>query len=314
VQTLWSLLDFLGKAVIVVAAFGACVAIVASRARQRPDGVPGVRLVEVGVQRKRRAESLARALLPPRARKAAEKEARAREKRELKEGTPADRNVFVLDFDGDLRATAVTALREEVTAILGVATPTDEVVVRLESPGGVVHGYGLAASQLARLRARNIPLTVCVDKVAASGGYLMACVASHIVAAPFAVLGSIGVVASVPNANRALTRLGVDFMDITAGEHKRTVTLFGPLREEGVAKLKSQVEETHDLFKSFVHEMRPALDVARVATGDHWHGTHALELGLIDELGTSDDCLLAKAEGAASSRCAARPAARSASA
>lgn len=297
-QTLWSLLEFLGKAVIVVAAFAACVGIVAARSRRRREGLPPVHLVEVGAQRRRRAESLRRALLPDRERKAAEKEARALAKRESKEASPPDRSVFVLDFHGDVRASAVTALREEVTAVLGVAAEGDEVVVRLESPGGTVHGYGLAASQLARLRARGIPLTVCVDKVAASGGYLMACVAGHIIAAPFAILGSIGVVASVPNANRALTKLGVDYLDVTAGEHKRTVSFFAPLREEGLAKLKSEIEDTHALFKTFVHEMRPALDVERVATGEHWHGTRALALGLIDALGTSDDCLLAKAEGA----------------
>ncbi len=297
-QTLWSLLDFLGKSFIMVAAFGACVAIVASRARQKRDGLPGVRLVEIGAQRRRRVEGLQRALLPPAARKAAEKAARARAKQEQKDGPPGERNVFVLDFDGDLRASAVSALREEVTAILGVVTAGDEVVVRLESSGGVVHGYGLAASQLARLRTRKIALTVCVDKVAASGGYMMACVADRIIAAPFSILGSIGVVAAVPNAHRALSRLGVDYTDVTAGEHKRTVSFFGPIREEGMAKLKSQVEETHDLFKAFVQQMRPSLDVERVATGDHWHGTHALALGLVDELGTSDDTLLAKGEGA----------------
>jgi serine protease SohB len=296
-QTLWSILDFLAKAVIVVAAFGACVAIFASRARKRREGPPAVRLIEVGSGRRRRAEELKIALLPERDRKRAIKAARARAKEEARAGDPA-RNVFVIDFDGDMRASGVDGLREEVTAVLGAVGDQDEVVVRLESPGGTVHGYGLAASQLARLKARGVPLTVCVDKVAASGGYLMACVASRIVAAPFAILGSIGVVAMVPNAHRALARLGIDYLDVTAGEHKRTVSLFGPLREEGLAKLREEVGETHELFKSYVQSMRPSLDVARVATGEHWHGTHALELGLCDELGTSDDLLLQKGEGA----------------
>ncbi len=296
-QTLWSVLDFLAKALIVVAAFGACVAILASRRRRRREGLPEVRLVEIGAARRRRAEQLEIALLPERERKAAGKAAQARTK---ERAAAAERGpcVFVLDFDGDLRASGVESLREEVSAVLAAAKDQDEVVVRLESPGGTVHGYGLAASQLARLRARGIRMTACVDKVAASGGYLMACVAERIVAAPFAILGSIGVVAAVPNVNRALGKLGVDYADVTAGEHKRTVSFFGPIREEGMAKLKEQLEETHELFKSFVHSMRPSLDVATVATGEHWHGTRALELGLCDELGTSDDVLLAKAEGA----------------
>lgn len=298
-QTLWSLLDFLGKAVIVVAAFGACVAVVGSRTKRRREGLAPVRLTEIAEPRKQRAEGLRRALLPDAERKLAEKEAKATEKQKKKSGGDRPKKtVFVLDFDGDLRASAVEALREEVTTIVGVAQPDDEVVARIESPGGTVHGYGLAASQLARLRAKGIALTVCVDKVAASGGYMMACVGQKIVAAPFAIVGSIGVVASLPNAHKALEKLGVEYRDITAGEYKRTVSVFGPVREEGLAKLQSQIEETHELFKAHIHAMRPALDIARVATGEHWYGTKALELGLIDELGTSDDVLLAKGEDA----------------
>jgi serine protease SohB len=301
-QTVWSLLDFLGKAVIVVAAFGACAAIIGSRTRRRKEGLAPVRLTEIAEPRKRRAEHLKRALLSDADRKAAEKEAKAadkqKKKQEKKAGEPRTKTVFVIDFDGDIRASAVEALREEVTTIVGIAQPEDEVVARIESPGGTVHGYGLAASQLARLRDKNIALTVCVDKVAASGGYMMACVAQKIVAAPFAIVGSIGVVASLPNAHKALEKLGIEYRDVTAGEYKRTVSVFGPVREEGLAKLQSQIEETHELFKAHIHAMRPALDIGRVATGEHWYGTRALELGLVDELGTSDDVLLAKGDGA----------------
>lgn len=296
-QTVWSLLDFLGKSIIVVAAFAACLALIGSRAKRRREGLAPVRFTEVAEPRRRRAEHLKRALLPEAERKKAEKEAKANDKRD-KGKEQKTKTVFVLDFDGDLRASAVEALREEVTTILGVAQAEDEVVARVESPGGTVHGYGLAASQLARLRAKGIPLTVCVDKVAASGGYMMACVAQRIVAAPFAVVGSIGVVASVPNAHKALEKLGVEYRDITAGEHKRTVSFFGPIREEGLAKLQTQIDETHDLFKAHIATMRPSLDVARVATGETWYGTTALALGLVDELGTSDDVLLAKGENA----------------
>jgi serine protease SohB len=310
-QTLWSLLDFLGKAAIVVASFGACLALLLARTRRRQPGPAPIELTEIGLQRKRRADALRRDLMPRGARKVAEKAARASAKRE-EEQAGLDRRVFVLDFEGDLQATAVESLREEVTAILGVAQAGDEVLVRLESAGGTVHGYGLAASQLARLRARAIPLTVCVDRVAASGGYMMAAVAQRIVSAPFAILGSIGVVATVPNAHRALERLGVDVTDITAGEHKRTLTLFGPLREEGLAKLKEQLEDTHVLFKDFLRSMRPSLDIDAVGTGEHWYGTRALELGLVDGLATSDDVLGEKAEIARvyQVRCARKPSLR----
>jgi serine protease SohB len=205
--------------------------------------------------------------------------------------------LFVLDFHGDLEATRANALREEISALLQVAQPQDEVLLRLESAGGVVHGYGLAASQLRRIRDHGLRLTVAVDKVAASGGYLMACVANHILAAPFAIVGSIGVVAQLPNFNRLLRENHIDYELHTAGEYKRTLTLFGENNDEGRAKFREELEQTHGLFKSFVAANRPQLDLARVATGEHWYGSQALELLLIDEIRTSDDYLLHKAKG-----------------
>ena len=202
---------------------------------------------------------------------------------------------FVIDFKGDLKASAVSSLREEVSAVLDVATPDDEVVVRLENHGGLVHEHGLAASQLARIRDRDIPLVVCVDKVAASGGYLMACVASKIYAAPFAILGSIGVLAQIPNFNRLLDSHGVDFEQITAGRYKRTVTMFGKNTDADRAKLKEELEDVHTLFKAAVSRYREDLDLDTVATGEHWYGTRALELGLADEILTSDELLLQRA-------------------
>lgn len=202
--------------------------------------------------------------------------------------------VFVLDFDGDIKASAVESLREEITGILTLATPTDEVVIRLESGGGMVHAYGLAASQLARLTAKNIPLTACVDKVAASGGYMMACVADKIVAAPFAVLGSIGVVAQVPNVNRLLKKFDIDYDIYTAGKYKRTVTVFGENTPEGKEKFVEDLHDTHDLFKSFVQTHRPAVDVEEVANGDVWYGTQAIDKHLIDEVLTSDEYITSK--------------------
>jgi len=199
--------------------------------------------------------------------------------------------VFVVDFKGSIDAKEVSSLREEVTAILTVATKNDEVFVRLESGGGMVHGYGLASSQLDRIRQHEIPLTVSVDKVAASGGYMMACVANKIIAAPFAILGSIGVIAQLPNFNKLLKKNDIDFEQFTAGEFKRTVTMFGENTEKGKEKFIEELEETHVLFKDFVSEHRPSLDLDKVATGEHWFGTKALELGLVDTIQTSDDYL-----------------------
>ena len=213
------------------------------------------------------------------------KEAKTRKKNNQK--------VYVLDFKGDMAASAVESLREEITLILATAKAgRDRVVLRLESPGGMVHGYGLAAAQLVRLRDAGFNLTICVDKVAASGGYMMACIANEIVSAPFAVLGSIGVVAQVPNFNRLLKEHNVDFELYTAGQYKRTVTMFGENTEEGKAKFEEELQQTHVLFKHFVEKYRPQLNVEKVATGEHWYGQDALDLNLVDKLQTSDEYLL----------------------
>lgn len=223
--------------------------------------------------------------------KKAEKLARKQEKKTGEQRTK--KRVYVLDFQGDIKASATEELRESITAVLSIAQPTDEVVVRLESPGGLVHGYGLAASQLARITQKQIPLTVCVDKVAASGGYMMACVADKIVAAPFAVLGSIGVVAQLPNFNKVLKKHDVDYEIFTAGEYKRTVTMLGENTEKGRRKFMEDLEETHVLFKEFVGEHRPKVNVDEVATGEIWFGRRALEKNLIDYISTSDEYLTA---------------------
>ena len=207
-----------------------------------------------------------------------------------------EKRIFVLDFDGDIKASAVKHLREEISTIISTANKDDEVVVRLESGGGMVHGYGLAAAQLVRLKEAGLTLTICVDKIAASGGYMMACVADKILAAPFAVVGSIGVVSQIPNFNKWLKKHDIDYEMFTAGEYKRTVTMFGENDDEDRAKYTEELEQTHELFKHFVTTYRPELDLAKVANGDHWYGEDALKLNLVDELSTSDAYLLQQME------------------
>lgn len=226
--------------------------------------------------------------------KARRKALSAQEKQDKKAGVRKSR-VFVLDFDGDIKASAVDSLRHEISALLAVAEPTDEVVLRLESGGGMVHSYGLAASQLARIRDAKIPLTVCVDKVAASGGYMMACIGDKILSAPFALLGSIGVVAQLPNIHRLLKKNNIDVEVLTAGEYKRTLTVLGENTEQGREKFLQDLQTTHDLFKQFVVQYRPKLDIDAIATGEVWLGTDALAQQLIDQLQTSDEYLSKRA-------------------
>ncbi|MDT0635005.1 protease SohB [Spectribacter hydrogenoxidans] len=292
---------FLVKAVTVVAAIGLLVAWIAATVQQsRQISGDGLEIHNVNQRFDRMVSTLQDELLDKPARKARDKRRKAETKQKAKAaklGKPDNKGrLFVIDFDGDIRASAVTNLREEITAVLQVAEAEDEVLLRLESAGGLVHSYGLAASQLRRLRDRGIRFTAAVDKLAASGGYLMACVADRIVAAPFAIIGSIGVVGQMPNFNRLLKEKNVDIEMHTAGEHKRTLTMFGENSDAGRAKFREELESTHGLFKQFVSDNRADLNVDRVATGEHWHGTQALDLGLIDAVGTSDDLLLTAAK------------------
>lgn len=202
------------------------------------------------------------------------------------------KNIYVLTFNGDIKASAVCALSKEISAVLNVATPQDEVIIRVESPGGVVHGYGLAAAQLMRIRQRHIPLTICIDKVAASGGYLMACIGNKILSAPFAIIGSIGVIVQIPNFNRVLKDKHIEFEQLTAGDYKRTLTLFGENTPEGKEKLQEEIEVVHEQFKNLISEYRQQVDINQVATGEHWLGQQALHLKLVDEIKTSDDYIL----------------------
>jgi serine protease SohB len=291
---------FLLKALTIVVSIVVVLIMIAGLSRRsQPSGVLTVE--KLNERYRQIADVLQQAVLNKASWKKREKQEKKGAKQRNKAATTRDdhrKRIYVLDFKGDIRASGVENLREEVSAIASVATDKDEVVLRLENPGGAVHEHGLAASQLLRLTERSIPLTVIVDKVAASGGYLMACVADRIIAAPFAVIGSIGVIAQIPNFHRVLQDKGVDFEQITAGKYKRTVTMFGHNTDEDREKLKEELEDIHVLFKLMVARHRPSLDVETVATGEHWYGTRAGELGLIDELGTSDDYLMAAAPDA----------------
>ncbi|MDR3476848.1 MAG: protease SohB [Gammaproteobacteria bacterium] len=291
---------FSAKAVIIVALILILVAGIIAIASKGKDTLKGkMNIKNLNQKYKETKEHLLLTILPKDQFKQFQKNEKVAEKNKKKARSPEhDKNVYVLNFCGDIKASAVSALREEVTAIIGIANPEDEVVVCLESAGGMVHAYGLAAAQLARLREHKIPLTIIVDKVAASGGYMMASVANKILAAPFAIIGSIGVVVQLPNFNRLLKDNHIDFEQLTAGDYKRTLTMFGHNTEEGREKLKEEIEEIHHLFKNSILQYRPELNIDQVATGEHWLGTQALELKLVDDILTSDDYLLRQSQKA----------------
>lgn len=292
---------FLAKTATLVVAFAVTISMVAKilgTVRRRPGERGHLEVHHINNHLRETADTLMDEMLEGSARKRHTRQIRRenrKRRREMRLGDPRPR-LFVLDFVGDLNASGTGALREEVSAILQITQPTDEVLVRLESTGGFVHSYGLAASQLRRLREHELRLTVAVDKVAASGGYLMACVADQIIAAPFAVIGSIGVVAQLPNFYRWLKKNDIDVELHTAGEFKRTLTMFGENSEAARSKFLAELEETHALFKAFVSEHRPQVAISDVSTGEHWYGSRALEMRLVDHLKTSDDYLLEQAK------------------
>lgn len=294
---------FLAKIVTVVVAIVALL-VIAKSVGGRSGGAKGeLEITNLTEQHKQTVEQLEHHLhddafikARDKAEKKAEKEKNKLREKEIKKATKEgeldskrEPHLFVLDFNGSIDAKEVASLREEVTAILAVAREGDEVLVRLESGGGMVHAYGLASSQLDRIKAANLPLTIAVDKIAASGGYMMACIADKIVSAPFAVVGSIGVIAQIPNFNKLLKKNDIEFEQLTAGEYKRTLTMFGENTDKAREKFKQELEETHGLFKDFIRQHRPELDLDKVATGEHWFGTQAKELGLVDEIKASDD-------------------------
>ena len=298
---------FLAKIVTVLAAIVALIVVAKSVGGRTGSAKGELEITNLTEQRKQTVEQLEHHLhddafikARDKAEKKAEKEkAKSREK-EIKKASKGgdldskrEPHLFVLDFVGSIDAKEVASLREEVSAILAVARVGDEVLVRLESGGGMVHAYGLASSQLDRIKGANLPLTIAVDKVAASGGYMMACIADKIVSAPFAVVGSIGVIAQLPNFNKLLKKNDIEFEQLTAGEYKRTLTMFGENTDKARDKFKEELEETHGLFKDFIRDHRPALELEKVATGEHWFGTQAKALGLVDDIQTSDDVVTA---------------------
>lgn len=303
---------FLAKVVTFVVAVVVLISVIVSAAQKDRDDHEGdgeLKIRKLNEKYQKLREAIQARLMTDSERKAFEKSRKKEQKAEKKaskaKAREADKSeegksrIFVLDFDGDIKASDTDPLRRSITAVLSVADPEhDEVVIRLESGGGLVHAYGLAAAQLDRIRSKGIPLTACVDKVAASGGYMMACVADRIVASPFAILGSIGVVAQLPNFHRFLKKNDVDFEVLTAGEHKRTMTVFGENTDKGRQKFLEDLEDTHVLFKEYVSERRPDVDIAKVANGDIWFGQRALEVKLIDEIKTSDEYLIEACERA----------------
>lgn len=294
-EHLFDYLEFLAKTVTIALAVVAVIGVgVSFRLRQSTGETGHLEITKLNDRLDDMRRTFKQALLDhPQFKKFLKEENRLRKKAmKVRDEPSSKRRIFVLEFNGDMAASKVTHLRNEITGVLSSCREDDEVLVRIESPGGMVHGYGLAASQLERVRQQKIKLVTAVDKVAASGGYLMAAVGDHIIAAPFAVVGSIGVVAQVPNVHRLLKKHDIDVEVLTAGKHKRTLTVFGENTEQGREKFIEELEDVHVLFQDFVKANRPQVSIEEIATGEAWYGRRALEHQLVDELVTSDAYLV----------------------
>ena len=303
---------FLAKAITIVLSIGVVAGLIASAGQKSKKGEKkgNIRVTQINEHIDGLRDTLRASILDKEQLKVIEKAEKKKIKAENKikkkatvknsEGSGKDdsitKRIFVLNFEGNIAADAVESLREEITAILSMATKDDEVILRLESPGGMVHAYGLASSQLLRIKNKNIPLTICVDKVAASGGYMMACLADRLVAAPFAIIGSIGVLVQLPNFHRVLKKYDVDYEIISAGEYKRTLTHFGEITNKGKDKVKEDVENIHQIFKDWVKTYRPSVEIDTIATGETWVGSQAKDRYMVDDIKTSDECVIEACE------------------
>ena len=282
-ETVFLILSIVVVLAVLAAAILLILRVLAANRSERRQSAADLDIIDLTDQLHNRAAKVSRRLLP----KKQWKELIKRNEEKTYEST-----VFVVDFHPKLRAREVQALRKEIDVITQVATPRDEVLVRIDSPGGTVTGYGQAASQLLRIHNLGIPLTICVDEIAASGGYMCAAVADKIIAAPFAFIGSIGVVAGIPNFVGLMNKLGVRYLELTAGENKRTLTPFSEPTPEKEAVEQERLEAIHTAFKDLIKERRPNLDVDRVADGNYWLALDAKKLGLVDIIQTSDEYLV----------------------
>ena len=282
---------FLAKALTIIISIGAVLSMVVSASQKTNRGKDNgeIEILPLNIDFEKTKNKLRIATVEESEKKIERKKIKKESKNKNAFNLKSKRRVYVVNFEGNIAASAVDNLREEITAILSVANKKDEIVVKLESSGGMVHSYGLASSQLDRIKKAKLKLTICVDKVAASGGYMMACVGDKIIAAPFAIVGSIGVVAQMPNFNKLLKKHDIDFELLTAGEHKRTLTLFGKNTDKGREKFIEELNETHELFKEYVSKRRPNVDINKIASGEIWFGSRAKELSLVDEISTSDE-------------------------
>ncbi len=289
--------DFALKALIIVVAIGGLAILIVRLMRSAEPKDREIKVRSLNERYDDMRDAMNGALLDKKQRKAHLK-ARKKALKALRGEAPGKR-IFVMAFKGDMRATAVKQLGQQIDAVLTVARPgADEVVLRLESPGGTVTGYGLGAAEILRLREHKLKVTASVDQVAASGGYMMASAADRIVAAPFAVVGSIGVVAPIPNLHRLLKKNEIDFEEMTAGEWKRSVSVLGEISPAGREHFRGKLEDTHGAFKAHVGRCRPKVDIARVANGDTWLASEAVDLELVDEIATGDELLFRARESA----------------
>ncbi len=174
------------------------------------------------------------------------------------------------------------------------------VIVHIDSPGGTTSGSEQLHDALLELKAKK-PMVVVVDGLAASGGYMAAVAADHIVAQSASLVGSIGVLFQYPNFTDVLKTIGVKVEEVKSSPLKAAPNGFEPTSPEARAAIAAIVMDSYDWFKGLVKEGRKLDDeaLARVSDGRVFTGRQAVDLKLIDELGNEKTAIawLAKEKG-----------------
>ena len=168
------------------------------------------------------------------------------------------------------------------------------IVLKVNSPGGTVTGSHILYNEILKLKAKsNIPLVVCMMDIATSGGYYISLPADHIVAHQTTITGSVGVVFIRPKFMGLMDKIGVNIETSKSGQDKDMGSPFRPTTENEVKSFQAIIDELAGLFKSKVllHRKSKVEDIEEIMTAKIFTARQALELGIIDQIGFTDDAI-----------------------
>ncbi|WP_343192796.1 S49 family peptidase [Buchnera aphidicola (Taiwanaphis decaspermi)] len=202
-------------------------------------------------------------------------------------------NLYILDYNDKIKKNKIKKLREEISSIILVAKKNDEVLLRLENTSDIVYEYGLVIAQLQRLRKKGIKLIISIDKIVSNGGYIIACVADHISASPFSIIGPINIVVNIPNIDKYTQTSNLNNQLNDCNTFTK-LTLIKNNTKIYVNKIFNKLDIKKYIRNSFIKDMRPSLNLNKIFNQNYWIGENAINEKLIDSINTSDDILFSK--------------------